>query len=344
MSLRSSTVLADRGYDHGYDRNYGSTVGRSYGTTFGSRSPVGAYSPLRSSTSYDRPLPARLDFGRSYGEYPPMGHQPRYAVPSPRAYAPGPRVMYQQPMYQQPMMHPAMMQHQPMMQHQYAQGAQQPKAKLHANPLSVNCFGPWILLKDAGIPFEFMNVDLMRQEQMTAEFMEKNPMHAVPVFEDAEGFCIWESNAIMRYIAEKYRLSQRYEPVDTWRKARSNCALDFRQNTLYKHASTLAYPVLFGLGAPPQDRQTHLKALEHAMDVITNFFLKDAPFINGQMPGIADFSIVPVFKFFEVIPDIQMTPGIQEYVRRFEQACPAYKDCGNASLDLFLNAKKNNTF
>ncbi|KAJ7776551.1 glutathione S-transferase [Mycena maculata] len=59
------------------------------------------------------------------------------------------------------------------------------------------------VLLEKQIPFEHILVDLGKGEHKTAEFLEKHPFGQVPVIDD-DGFILYESRAIARYLAEKY--------------------------------------------------------------------------------------------------------------------------------------------
>ncbi|KAJ6538088.1 glutathione S-transferase [Mycena capillaripes] len=58
-------------------------------------------------------------------------------------------------------------------------------------------------LAEKQIPFEFVSVDLDAGEHKSGEFTAKHPFSQVPVLDD-DGFILYESRAICRYIAEKY--------------------------------------------------------------------------------------------------------------------------------------------
>lgn len=51
-------------------------------------------------------------------------------------------------------------------------------------------------------PVEFVHVDLGKGEQQTPQFLALNPNAKVPVLEDGD-HVVWESNAIMAYLARK---------------------------------------------------------------------------------------------------------------------------------------------
>ena len=58
-------------------------------------------------------------------------------------------------------------------------------------------------LEELGVPYEFVLLDLEAGEHRQPEFLAINPMGKVPAIVDGE-FPLWESGAILLYIAEKY--------------------------------------------------------------------------------------------------------------------------------------------
>jgi len=65
---------------------------------------------------------------------------------------------------------------------------------------------PWVLLKQAGIPFEerMVRFDAFdRDSRFKREVLAVNPAGQVPVLVD-DGFAVWDSLAIAEYVAEKF--------------------------------------------------------------------------------------------------------------------------------------------
>lgn len=74
--------------------------------------------------------------------------------------------------------------------------------KLYQYPLSPNCQKVVALAHEVGTPFESVTLDLFKGETRTPALTAKNPNGRVPVLEDGD-FILWESNAMLAYIAAK---------------------------------------------------------------------------------------------------------------------------------------------
>jgi glutathione S-transferase len=59
-----------------------------------------------------------------------------------------------------------------------------------------------LLLHQLGIPFERVELDILKGETRTPAFLAKNPNGRIPTLELADGTCLPESNAILWYLAE----------------------------------------------------------------------------------------------------------------------------------------------
>ena len=75
--------------------------------------------------------------------------------------------------------------------------------KLYDTVLSGNCHKVRLLLSILGRDYETVPVDLLAREQKTPEFLALNPLGKVPVLDDG-GQVIWDSQAILVYLAGKY--------------------------------------------------------------------------------------------------------------------------------------------
>ena len=74
--------------------------------------------------------------------------------------------------------------------------------RLYDNHLSGNGYKPRLLLAHIGRTYERIEVDILKGETRTPEFLARNPNGRIPVLELEDGTCIAESNAILFYLAE----------------------------------------------------------------------------------------------------------------------------------------------
>ncbi|KAF9024636.1 glutathione S-transferase [Hymenopellis radicata] len=76
--------------------------------------------------------------------------------------------------------------------------------KLYGAPFSTCTKRVAMVCIEKKIPYEFVNVDLATGEHKTAVFKAIQPFAEVPYIDD-DGFILYESRAICRYLEEKYR-------------------------------------------------------------------------------------------------------------------------------------------
>jgi glutathione S-transferase len=97
---------------------------------------------------------------------------------------------------------------------------------LYEHQSSGNCMKCRILLRQLGIPFESVEVDLFLGETRTPEHFARNPDGRIPVLELDSGEQIPESGAILLYLAE----GSEFLPVDRLARTRVLQWMFFEQN------------------------------------------------------------------------------------------------------------------
>src|SRR5258705_4757897 len=77
--------------------------------------------------------------------------------------------------------------------------------KLYNVAYSGNSYKVRLLLAQLSVPCEIVEVDILKGESRTTEFLKINPNGRTPVLDD-NGFILAESNAILAYLAKGTKL------------------------------------------------------------------------------------------------------------------------------------------
>src|SRR5262245_25180263 len=93
---------------------------------------------------------------------------------------------------------------------------------------SGNCYKPRLALAQLTIPSEIIDIDILKADARTPDFLTMNPSGRVPVLEVAPGRYISESNAILWYIAGGSPLA----PEDRIDRTNALQWMFFEQNSL----------------------------------------------------------------------------------------------------------------
>jgi glutathione S-transferase len=202
--------------------------------------------------------------------------------------------------------------------------------KLNMLPPSVNNMSVRVFVRAAGLPFEEENV---WGQTGSDEYKAKVPSGLTPSIE-TEGLpkgALWESCAVMMYLASRDGLSNLY-PTDLERRAMVDSANFYTLSILYPLIARATYPRLSFSGYPgevststasDEDKEFARKAAEDAipaiLEVYNQFFLADSPFIGGDEPSIADIRLASTLEFL-AITDIEAPGWLKEYMERIESA------------------------
>lgn len=74
--------------------------------------------------------------------------------------------------------------------------------KVYGDYRSGNCYKVKLMLHLLGAQYEWLPVDILKGETETPEFLAMNPNGKIPVLELEDGTYLWESNAILNFLAD----------------------------------------------------------------------------------------------------------------------------------------------
>lgn len=165
--------------------------------------------------------------------------------------------------------------------------------KIHAFPLSPRGFKALVFANHIAIPYEFALVDLTKGAQRTPEFTAINPNQRMPVLEE-DGFNLWESNAIIQYLATK-KPELGLLPKDERARADVSRWMFWESAHWDPACAILVFERFvkgaFGLGAAdPAEVEKGLAQFHRAAKVL-DAHLKGRKFICGDHLTVADFSV-----------------------------------------------------
>ena len=182
-----------------------------------------------------------------------------------------------------------------------------------------------LLLTQIGMPFERIEINILKGESRTPEFLSRNPNGKIPVLEVEEGKYLAESNAILMYVSE----GTEFLPYDRFLKAQALQWLFFEQ---YSHEPFIATPRYWIsiLGKAEEYKEALKEKHEHgyaALEVMETH-LTGKTFFVAERYTIADIAL---FAYTHVADeggfDLSKFKAIQAWIERIK-AQPRYIGIG----------------
>lgn len=178
-----------------------------------------------------------------------------------------------------------------------------------------------LLLKQIGIPFERIEVNITNGETRTPEFLSKNPNGRIPILEIKPGKYLAESNAIMVYLSE----GTEFLPYDPYSRAQVLQWLFFEQYSHEPYIATSRFWISI-LGKAEEYRQAleQKRELGYAALQVMEKHLSQHTFFVDERYTIADIGL---FAYTHVADeggyDLSEFPAIQAWLERVK-AQPGY--------------------
>ena len=188
--------------------------------------------------------------------------------------------------------------------------------KLHDYLPSQNGYKVRMLLAHLGVSYEHVPVAIFRGESRSAEFLDKNPVGAVPVLETAAGDYLAESNAILCFLAR----GTQYLPDAPLAQAKVMQWLFFEQYYVEPNIGTLRYWILTDrLAANEPLVRVKRAGGERALQALERHLAKH-PFLANEAYSIAD---IAVFAYTHLAEqggfELAAHPGVRAWIARVKQ-------------------------
>jgi glutathione S-transferase len=179
---------------------------------------------------------------------------------------------------------------------------------------------------EIGLPNERIDIAGPFGQNREPAYLAKNPNGLVPTLEEEDGFLLWESNSIVRYLAAKHGAAV-LEPDDPHARARASAWMDWQLSVL----GPAIGPCFLGLVRTPPEKRDYA-AIEASKQKTTeavaildaelgkNAFVAGSAFSYGDIPPA-----VMANRYRQLVPE---RPAFRNFERWFAAIAvrPAFKD------------------
>ncbi|KCZ62210.1 hypothetical protein L53_13290 [Hyphomonas sp. L-53-1-40] len=189
---------------------------------------------------------------------------------------------------------------------------------LYGDSISGNCMKPKWTADLLGIPYDWVEVDILQGGTQTEDFLSLNPAGQVPLARWPDGRALPQSNAIMLYLAEE--AGSDLVPSDTFRRAQMMSWLFWEQ---YSHETAIAVRRFqkHYLNTPDDQIDPQLMAKGRRALGVMELQLTYTDWIVGDAMTLADIALVAYTRVaHEGGFDLSDFPSVERWVSRTEAA------------------------
>jgi len=186
----------------------------------------------------------------------------------------------------------------------------------------------WIA-RELSQPFERIDVGGQYGGNREPDYLAKNPNGQVPVLEDG-AVCIWESNAIVRYLAAQYGRGVLWDK-DPARRSEDDRWMDWALGEL----QPVMVPAFWGLmrepaTADPAAIARSIAQTEKKLDILEAHLAQGRPYLSGDRFGLAEITLGPsVHRWLNMPVQRAVRPALQSWYERISQ-----RDAASSALPL----------
>jgi glutathione S-transferase len=154
-----------------------------------------------------------------------------------------------------------------------------------------------------------------------------NPNGLVPTLEEDDGFLLWESNSIVRYLAGKFDKAGVLEPRDPKQRARASQWMDWQLSV----AGPAITPVFWGLIRTPAEKRDMAaisagKEKTSAAMLMLDGQLAKTEYVAGPSFSYGDIPVgIMCYRYVQLVPERPKTPHLDRWYAAVSSR-PAFKD------------------
>lgn len=200
--------------------------------------------------------------------------------------------------------------------------------KLYGHPFSTCTRKVLTTLAEKGHEAQFVMVDLMKGEHKAPQYTAKHPFGVVPFFED-DGFTMYESRAIIRYLDAKLP-GPKLTPSDLPSLGRMEQWMSVEQSYFSPSSMAIIMELFFkGMRGEKPDMDKVNKGRDgtaKALDVVDRALMAQA-YLAGDTFSLADICWMPYLQYLSATPHgtlISERPHVKSWWQRLSTR-PSWK-------------------
>jgi glutathione S-transferase len=189
-----------------------------------------------------------------------------------------------------------------------------PAMTIFGDSISGNCLKVKFVADRLGLPYEWVEVSVLKGETRTEEFLAMNPAGQVPVVRFADSGVLAQSNAIMLHLAQNTDLI----PADPFTRALMSQWLFWEQ---YSHETAIAVLRFqkFYLKKPDSEIDPNLRPRCLRVLALMDEHLEGRRYFVGESLSLADIALVAYTRFsHQADIDLKDYSAVGAWVRRVE--------------------------
>jgi len=204
--------------------------------------------------------------------------------------------------------------------------------KLWGRATSLNVQKVVWALEEIGVAYERVDVGGRHGGLDQPAYIARNPNQRIPTVED-EGTVVWESNAVVRYVAARYSEGQLWD-ADPGQRARVDQWMDWMQTTLAPDF----YAVFWGVVRTLPQKQDKAAIAAQTKALAKRYALLDRqlegrPFLTGEKLSMADIvNGATLYRYHEMEIERPALPRLAGWYERLKER-PAYRKAVMVSFD-----------
>ncbi|MGE3246039.1 MAG: glutathione S-transferase family protein [Beijerinckiaceae bacterium] len=197
--------------------------------------------------------------------------------------------------------------------------------KIWGRTNSINVQKPLMVLEELQVPYERIDAGLQFGVNNTPEYLAMNPNGRVPAIDD-DGFILWESNTVARYIARKYGNGKLWPQDDVRAQANQDRWMDWQQTTMVGPINAMFAPLIRGMGdKSPEAIEKGRQQSEQVLAMLDAWLANNVQ-ISGKEFGVADCVLGPsVHRWYNLPIAHREFPNLRRWFDALMQRASAKK-------------------